>query len=106
MTDFYFLTANSSLYTSVLQSDKHLVYMFLPKCVRTSSLCSGHDPTMLPGWDPDALVARKDSVCVILPLYLTAIYYCSVTFTMQAPNTADKCPAPPESHCLHTHQYH
>ncbi|KAG7230202.1 hypothetical protein INR49_012335 [Caranx melampygus] len=29
--------------------------------------------------------SRKDSVCVILPLYLTAIYYCSVTFTSSQP---------------------
>lgn len=29
---------------------------------------------------------RKDSVCVILPLYLTAIFHCPVTFTSSLPS--------------------
>lgn len=53
------------------------------KCVRT---LSQHANRAWPHWGPRHLWhCRKDEVCVVLPLYLTEIFHCSVTFTSSLP---------------------
>lgn len=73
------------------------------KCVRTSSQPANRAwPHRVTRRGPRHLWhGRKDRVCVFLPLYLTAIFHCSMTFTSSLP-IADKCPTPPETFCLHS----
>lgn len=58
-------------------------------CVRTSVCLT---PLCHPAGTQTLQQGRKDSVCVIFPLYLTTIFHCSMTFTNSTLQTSVQLP--------------